>query len=110
MPWLRLPELALEIDLGATDLQAQPLSADVSSSPTLLAALQARAVPVRQACRNGVCGICQCTLLSGAISYRGVTPHGLNQRELAAHRVLTCIAYADSEEVVLSKPCFPPRN
>lgn len=93
MPRLQVGEQGCELD------PAQPL----------LTALQQLGLPVRQACRNGVCGICQCPLLSGQIDYRQIQPRGLNQQELAAGRILPCIAYPVSAELELGEPCYPAR-
>lgn len=59
---------------------------------TVLHALQEHGIDIRQACRNGACGICLTPLLSGEIDYGSQQPRGLNQTELEQGYFLPCIA------------------
>jgi ferredoxin len=63
-----------------------------SEDQPLLDAIAALNLPVRKACRNGVCGVCKCILRSGDISYQGRLPHGLWQKHIDAGYILPCIA------------------
>ena len=64
---------------------------------TVLEVLQQAELKLPTACRNGACGVCRLQLKSGRVSYRGRTPHGLWQQDIAEGVFLPCIAYADSD-------------
>lgn len=54
-------------------------------------------LPIKEACKNGVCGLCRCRLVSGSISYKSREPFGLWEKELEQGYILPCIAYATSD-------------
>ena len=64
---------------------------------TLLEAIKSTNLPAIHPCRNGVCGLCRCRLLSGEITYNGREPHGLWERDKVEGFILPCIAYAMSD-------------
>ena len=64
---------------------------------TLLEVIGASGLTVRQACQNGVCGICRCRLVSGDVTYRQRKPHALWREEIDQGYILPCIAFAASD-------------
>jgi len=48
--------------------------------------------PLRRACKNGVCGICRCKLMSGQVDYGARQPFALWGEEVATGYILPCIA------------------
>lgn len=71
-----------------------------SGRDPMLADLQAAGLCVRQACRNGVCGICRCRLVEGSIDYGLRRPHALWQKDQDDGIILPCIARASSDLVL----------
>lgn len=69
----------------------------------LLEALSASGSLLRKPCRNGVCGLCRCRLVSGEITYQWRVPHGLWEKDIKEGYILPCIAYPLSD-LVLDKP------
>ena len=59
---------------------------------TVLKALVTHGVVIKQACTNGVCGVCLTPLLSGEIDYADKRPRGLNHKEIQDGYFLPCIA------------------
>ncbi|GIX30585.1 MAG: hypothetical protein KatS3mg124_1057 [Porticoccaceae bacterium] len=68
------------------------LEVELEATRDLLSALAAAGLVLRSACRNGLCGLCKCRLLAGAVDYAGREPHALWSRERAAGFILPCIA------------------
>ena len=68
-----------------------------SATTTLPDGMRAAGLPVRKACRNGVCGLCRCRLLAGQTTYHWKAPHGLWQKDIDAGYILPCIAYPLSD-------------
>lgn len=66
-------------------------------SLTILQAMHGAGLPVRKACRNGVCGLCKCRVLAGGFTYHWKQPHGLWQRDMDRGCILPCIAHATSD-------------
>lgn len=64
----------------------------IDQDETVLAALVSASIPIKQACTNGVCGVCLTPLLSGEIDYADRQPHGLNDKEKRNGYFLPCIA------------------
>lgn len=75
-------------------------SVEAPEDRLLLDALNATGLPLRNPCRNGVCGLCRCRLLEGEIDYLRRKPHGLWEKHLDAGFILPCIAFARSDLVV----------
>lgn len=92
MPWLHLP------DHPAIKLQPDE---------TLLQALHRAGIIWREACLNGVCGVCACQLQSGKVHYGARKPHGLSTQEQQQGQILPCIALPASEQLSLSAPSYP---
>ncbi|TCK06057.1 2Fe-2S iron-sulfur cluster-binding protein [Marinobacterium mangrovicola] len=65
------------------------------SGETLLSALEQAGVPVRHACRNGVCEICEARLIVGAVTQR--YPALQIQAGGDAPLLRLCAAYAASD-------------
>ena len=72
----------------------------------LLDSLQAAGLAWRESCRNGVCGVCACQLISGKVDYRGREPHALDKKERKQGHILPCIAYPREEKLLEISP--PP--
>ncbi len=79
---------------------ADRLSLPCATTSTLLEAMGQAGLPVRQACRNGVCGLCRCRLREGEITYHWKRPHGLWQKDQEAGLILPCIAYPVTDLVL----------
>ena len=75
---------------------ALEITASVDEDTDLLEAMREAGLSVRKSCRNGVCGLCKCRLVSGDITYLWRKPHGLWEKHIAAGLILPCIAFARS--------------
>lgn len=75
---------------------------------TLLQLMRDAGLPVRNACRNGGCGVCRCKLVNGEIEYYQREPFALWEKEKADGIILPCIAFAKSE-LVLGQLSFDPK-
>lgn len=75
---------------------AQTIELIADDKTNLLQLMRDAGLPVRNACRNGGCGICRCQLVSGKIDYRGREPFALWEKEKADGIILPCIAFAKS--------------
>lgn len=73
---------------------------DCDAATTLLEALRAAGLDVRKACRNGVCGLCRCRVVSGEFTYHWKEPHGLWQKDIQQDYILPCIAHPVSDLVL----------
>ncbi len=77
----------------------------IPSKITLLEALLEQKLPMRKACINGACGICLVKLIRGNIDYKNRIPRGLNNKELQAGYILSCIAHCKNDVVIqISSP------
>jgi NAD(P)H-flavin reductase/ferredoxin len=59
---------------------------------TLLEAALREDIAIPFDCRNGGCGVCKCTLVSGRVDYGIHQPEALTPTEIAAGKVLACCA------------------
>ena len=80
----------LRMDGSASDIPAD-------ENTDLLETMRRAGLPVRQSCRNGVCGLCKCRLVAGEITYHWRQPHGLWEKHKAEGMILPCIAFARSD-------------
>ncbi len=80
------------------------LARAVDGETNLLEAMREAGLPVRKSCRNGVCGLCKCRLVTGDITYHWRKPHGLWEKHIAAGLILPCIAFAESDLVIDQVP------
>jgi ferredoxin len=69
----------------------------ISDETDLLATIQKLGLSIRQACRNGVCGLCRCRLVGGEITYHHRDPYALGEEDREAGFILPCIAFAVSD-------------
>lgn len=83
--------LMSQVELRLLQMTPDRVSADTDQ--TLFEALADQGLVLRKSCDNGVCGICRCRLMSGAVDYRGRHPYGLNGGQQADGWILPCIAY-----------------
>lgn len=79
----------IQLDTGQT--------IECTAQTTLLEAMRSSGLDVRKACRNGVCGLCRCRVVSGEFTYHWKEPHGLWQKDIQQGYILPCIAYAVSD-------------
>nr|WP_211172978.1 2Fe-2S iron-sulfur cluster-binding protein [Marinomonas sp. UCMA 3892] len=77
-------------------IQAEP-------GETIMSALKSAGIPIKQACTNGVCGVCLTPLLSGEIDYAHRQPHGLNDKEKQNGYFLPCIATCKTD-IAIDRP------
>ncbi|WP_151703561.1 2Fe-2S iron-sulfur cluster-binding protein [Nitrincola alkalilacustris] len=75
-------------------LQQQAHELETEVDQPLLALFKMAGLPVREACRNGNCGVCRCRLVSGEVDYRSRKVYGLREEEISEGFILTCIAHA----------------
>lgn len=64
------------------------------------AALREKGYALPYGCRNGTCGSCMATILSGAVRYPEGRPAGLSEREQADGKALLCQAQPCSDLVI----------
>ena len=93
MPQKLIPKKK-KIHLAFVDLEQSIL---VEQDEIILTALMSAGIPIKQACTNGVCGVCLTPLLSGEIDYANQQPHGLNEKEKQNGYFLPCIATCKSD-------------
>lgn len=78
-------------------------SLQVDQNEPILTSLISAGIPIKQACTNGVCGVCLTPLLSGEIDYSDRYPHGLNNKEKQSGYFLPCIATCKTD-IAIGKP------
>ena len=96
-----MTKITVSINQTAIQLTAQP-------EQSVLEALVEHGIAIRQACNNGVCGICVTPLLEGQISYGQRQARGLNPEEVVAGYFLPCIAHCDTD-IHIGEPKVPLR-
>lgn len=69
----------------------------VQSEQTLLRAMQEQNFEVPYSCEAGVCGTCQCNLVSGEVSM--LNNSVLSKEELQQGKVLACQSYAKTDKI-----------
>ena len=75
----------------------------VEHDEVVLKALVSAGIPIKQACTNGVCGVCLTQLLCGEIDYADRHPHGLNNKEKQNGFFLPCIATCKTD-ISIARP------
>lgn len=70
---------------------------------TILDTLVRNGIPIKQACTNGVCGVCLTPLLSGDVDYANRLPRGLNEKEKESGYFLPCISTCKTD-ICIGKP------
>lgn len=71
----------------------------VESNETVLDAALRQGINLRYGCRNGACGACKGTLLSGDVHYDN-DPDALSEEDQQQNQALFCAAHVDSELVI----------
>ena len=66
---------------------------EVSGDLNLLEVMRKAGLNVRDACRNGACGVCRCRLIKGDITYHHRFPTALWKRDIEQGFILPCIAF-----------------
>jgi NAD(P)H-flavin reductase/ferredoxin len=82
--------------------------APVRAGETILDAALREAVPFPYECRNGGCGKCKCTVVSGSVLQGPYQASALSDAERAAGRVLACTATPQSDVEVEYVPTAAP--
>jgi NAD(P)H-flavin reductase/ferredoxin len=92
MPWLRRAgkttaqqEFQLAFHPGAVNVSARP-------GETLLDAGLRAGLALPYDCRNGGCGVCECTILNGRVDHGAFQPGVLTEAKRAAGKTLMCTA------------------
>lgn len=82
-------------------LQVNGKVLDISDEETLLAALNRQNYEMRVSCRNGVCGVCEFTLLSGSMAQRYPQKNLIASQDCKQAVVgLTCTSHAKSDILI----------
>jgi CDP-4-dehydro-6-deoxyglucose reductase len=64
----------------------------VENGETVLDAAERQGITLPYGCRNGACGTCRATLVSGSVDYGGTMPTGLSEEEAERGEILLCQA------------------
>ena len=81
--------------------QDQSYQLTVSGEQDLLSQMREQLpLPLRRACKNGVCTICRCRVVAGQTTYGQRQAHGLWEQETRDGYILPCIAMAQSDVVI----------
>lgn len=72
----------------------------VQGNTTILQAAMANNIEMPYSCRSGMCSTCLASCISGDISM--TEGHFLEQKDVDAGKILTCVSYPTSENVVIS--------
>lgn len=82
-------------------LQPSGLSFAAASDQTILQAAKQAGVQMPRSCQNGSCRACRCRMAAGRVVYRIAWP-GLSAEEKAQGEILPCVAYAETDLVLIS--------
>jgi CDP-4-dehydro-6-deoxyglucose reductase, E3 len=72
----------------------------VSPGQTILEAALHHGIGMPYGCRNGACGACKCTLVSGELEYGEHQERAIRPEEIAAGKALTCCTRPKSDLVL----------
>ncbi|WP_078120320.1 PDR/VanB family oxidoreductase [Thiosocius teredinicola] len=105
---LGIPDSAIHYETFAAPKPGEPFEAEISETgqvipvgaeESLLEALEAAGVEVPNLCRGGVCGQCQCKVVSGDIEHRD---NFLSAQDKAAGQsIMPCVSRSKSPRLVL---------
>ena len=84
------PDQVLRVQINSLEREVQ-----LNTSQTLLAQLEAHNIQLPTQCRNGYCGSCRVTMVSGQVEYQQEPLACLNQNE-----ILPCCCQAKSDLVI----------
>ena len=73
---------------------------EIASNKSILQAAMTQNIAMPYSCRSGMCSSCKASCVSGKITM--TEGHFLEQKEVDAGKILTCISYPASENVVIS--------
>lgn len=73
---------------------------EIPGNKSILQAAMAKNIAMPYSCRAGMCSSCKASCVSGEITM--TEGHFLEQKEVDAGKILTCISYPASENVVIS--------
>tara|TARA_B110000879_G_scaffold202151_1_gene278154 strand:+ start:398 stop:682 length:285 start_codon:yes stop_codon:yes gene_type:complete len=82
------------------DVEQMQYSIVTCGNESLLSLMQRVPLPVRNACKNGGCGVCRCRLVSGEITYQNKFPFALWQADIDQGMILPCIAFVVSDVLI----------
>ena len=78
-------------------------SFSVAQGETILAAAIRQGINLPYGCKDGACGSCKCTMLSGAVQQGAHQEKAMSETEQAQGKVLTCCAVPTSKVVLESR-------
>jgi len=78
-------------------LSEQDIFFDVEENETILEAALRQGHSLPYGCRNGVCGSCKATIISGDITYSEGTPEGLSEQDIEQGYAFLCQAKATAD-------------
>lgn len=86
-------------------VQLEPSGRQFSTedNESILDAAMRQGIQLEYGCRDGRCGTCHCTLLSGDISYPEGRPERLTDEDEAASTILICKAHADADLTIRAR-------
>lgn len=99
--WFKAPEAASDMASSSFEvvLSRSRQRLNVPAGCSLLDVLEQHGIVVPSVCREGVCGTCECTVLSGVVDHRDQI---LTEPERAAHTtMMACVSRAIGSELVL---------
>ncbi|CAM4109035.1 2Fe-2S iron-sulfur cluster-binding protein [Zobellia nedashkovskayae] len=73
---------------------------NIANNKSILQAAMAQNIDMPYSCRSGMCSTCLASCVSGKVNM--TDGHFLGQKEVDAGKILTCISYPASENIVIS--------
>ncbi|MBU2948353.1 2Fe-2S iron-sulfur cluster-binding protein [Zobellia uliginosa] len=73
---------------------------NIANNKSILQAAMAQNIDMPYSCRSGMCSTCIASCVSGTVNM--TDGHFLGQKEVDAGKILTCVSYPASENVVIS--------
>lgn len=97
-----------EIPTKTVTLEPSGASFEVSSKETILDAAIRQGHNLPHSCRGGSCQSCKSLVISGHYTYPHGIPWSLSSEDVDSHHCLICVAHADSDMRIVSKPIETP--
>ena len=91
-------------------LQPSGESFSVTENETILEAAIRNGFNLAHSCRGGSCQSCKSRVTYGNYSYPNGIPWSLSELDIDAHQCLICVAHADSDMHIISKPIETPQE
>jgi NAD(P)H-flavin reductase/quinol-cytochrome oxidoreductase complex cytochrome b subunit len=109
-PWLPPKRRGTAKEHATITFQPDHKAVTARFDETLLDAGLRQDVDLPYECRNGGCGMCKCTVLSGKVDPGLYQPNALSAEELAQGKVLLCCATALDDVEIEYKPRTAPKT